>query len=271
MILDELADHARERVRMAQERLPLEQLRAQALALGPARHRFAQALAQPGLSFICELKKASPSKGVISESFPYRTILHDYERGGADAISCLTEPKWFLGSDEIFQDVRASTPLPLIRKDFTVSDYQLYEARAMGADAVLLIVSLLDRAALEHFLGICDELGLDALVETHDQTEIETALEAGARLVGVNNRNLKDFTVDFANAEKLRTLVPKDRLFVAESGVSTIDDVRAVAALSADAVLMGEALMRAKEPAKFLQQCREAAWDVRDELGLDGL
>ncbi len=263
MILDELAAYAHQRVQEAEAYLPLEAMRAQAEALPPARHAFYHTLRDdPELSFICELKKASPSKGVISEKFPYRSILHEYKMGGANAISCLTEPKWFMGSNEIFEDVRANTTLPLLRKDFTVSDYQIYEARIMEADAVLLICSLLDTKTLAHYLELCDHLGLDALVETHDEAEIESALEAGARIVGVNNRNLNDFTVDFSNAERLRNLIPESVLYVAESGVKTPADVGAVARIGADGVLMGEALMRADNIPAFLQACRDAAYEA---------
>lgn len=263
MILNDLAAYAHERVREAEKRQSLEALRAQAEALEPARHAFYHTLRDdPKLSFICELKKASPSKGVISETFPYRSILHEYKRGGANAISCLTEPKWFMGSDEIFEDVRANTTLPLLRKDFTVSEYQIYEAHIMGADAILLIAALLDTDTLARYLRVCDELGLDALVETHDEAEINSALEAGARIVGVNNRNLTDFTVDFSNAERLRDLIPSSVLYIAESGVKTPADVGAVARIGADGVLMGEALMRADNIAAFLQACRDAAYEA---------
>jgi indole-3-glycerol phosphate synthase len=238
---------------------PLVEIRAAACALPCGAHTFEAALAKPGLSFICELKKASPSKGLISPRFPYLDILSAYEQAGADALSCLTEPQWFLGSDEIFAEVRTNTALPMIRKDFTVDAYQLYEAKLMGADAVLLIVSLLSPQQLEEYLAIAEELGLDALVETHDAEEIKVAASVGARLIGVNNRNLKTFTVDFANAERLRNLIPANTLYVAESGVKTPADVAHVAAMGADAVLMGEALMRASNPSAFLQECRQAA------------
>ncbi len=257
MILDELAAYAQTRVDQAKERESLAALQQRAEALPPAEHRFHAALGEPELAFICELKKASPSKGVISPDFPYLDILKSYEEAGASAVSCLTEPKWFLGSDEIFADVRAATALPMIRKDFTVDEYQLFEARLMGADAVLLICALLDTKTLRHYLRICDELGLDALVETHDEEEIRSAVDAGATIIGVNNRNLKDFTVDFENARRLRSLIPADAIYVAESGVKTPEDVAAVAAMGASAVLMGEALMRAESPAAFLKACRE--------------
>ncbi len=267
MILDELAAYSRVRVECAKEQKPLEQIRAEALQLADEQRRktsgadffrFEKTLQQPGLSFICEAKKASPSKGIIAEDFPYLEIAKDYEAAGADCVSCLTEPKWFLGSDEIFRQIRAEISLPMIRKDFTVDAYQIYEAKLMGADAVLLICALLDTQTVKEYLQICDELGLSALVETHDEAEIASAIKAGARLVGVNNRNLKNFTVDFSNAAKLRELIPKNVTFVAESGVKDSEDVKSLAALGADAVLVGEALMRSPDRGQKLAEFHAA-------------
>lgn len=240
-------------------------------APGPRpRGCFEDALRRPGLSFICEVKKASPSKGVISEDFPYRSIAQDYEAAGADCISCLTEPRWFQGGNDIFMDVREQVGTPMIRKDFTIGPgydgyglelgaYQIYQAKLMGADAVLLICALLNANALEQFLQLTDDLGLSALVETHDADEVRMAVSAGARIIGVNNRNLKDFSVDFGNAARLRDLIPADCLYVAESGVKTTDDVTSLARLGADAVLMGEVLMRADNKAQLLASMREAS------------
>lgn len=200
-ILQAIAAHARERVAAAEEETSLDALQAQCRALGRAGGApFRAALERPGLSFLCEVKKASPSKGVIAPDFPYRDIARDYQAAGADAISCLTEPKWFLGSDQIFREIRGAVSLPMLRKDFTVDEYQLYQARLMGADCVLLICALLDTDELARYLGICEELGLDALAEAHDAGEIASAVSAGAKIIGVNNRNLKDFSVDFSNA-----------------------------------------------------------------------
>ncbi len=259
MILDELAAYARERVAADKERVPLEAQRRRALALPKGDLRFETALRQPGMRFICEVKKASPSKGLIDPVFPYLDIARDYEAAGADCVSCLTEPKWFLGSDEIFAEIRETISLPMIRKDFTVDEYQIYQAKEMGADAELLICALLDIQDLRRYLALCEELGLTALVETHDEKEIESAVTAGARVIGVNNRNLKDFSVDFSNASRLRDLVPADKVFVAESGVKNVEDVAALRAMGADAVLMGEVLMRAEDKGDMLRQMREAA------------
>lgn len=218
--------------------------------------RFYDALKKDDLSFICEVKKASPSKGVIARDFPYLDIARDYEAAGADCISCLTEPKWFLGSDDIFREIRAAVSTPMLRKDFTVSDYQLYQSRLMGADCVLLICALLDTKTLAQYLAVCDELGLSALVETHDADEIRSAVAAGAKIIGVNNRNLKDFSVDFSNAARLRDRIPPEAVYVAESGVQSTQDVAALRSIGADAVLIGETLMRAPDKARRLAELR---------------
>lgn len=263
-ILDTIADHARARVAAAREKVPLEELQARCHALdrnlgpGQGRERFQRALRKPGLSFLCELKKASPSKGLIDPEFPYLDIARDYEASGADAISCLTEPKWFLGSNDIFRRVRQTVSLPMLRKDFTVDPYQIYEARFMGADCVLLICALLDTQTLQEYLALCRELGMAALVEAHDGEEVRSALAAGAEIIGVNNRNLKDFSVDFSNARRLRDLIPPDVLYVAESGVTGPEDAAALKALGADGALIGEALMRAPDKRAMLRQLREA-------------
>ena len=256
-ILDKLADLSRARAAADQEKVPETVLREQVKALGKGNgEAFLSALKKPGISFICEIKKASPSKGLISPDFPYLKIAADYERAGADCISCLTEPEYFLGSDQIFREVRAQVSLPMLRKDFTVSAYQLDQARVMGANAALLIVSLLDVKTLEAYLERCEELGIAALVETHDGEEISRAVSAGAKIIGVNNRNLKDFSVDFENAARLRDRIPADCIYVAESGVKTPEDVQRLRQIGADAALIGETLMRSADPAETLDQLR---------------
>ena len=255
-ILDELAAHARERVAAAKRELPLVDIRRQAEALPVGTHRFAAALQKPGLSVICECKKASPSKGLIAPDFPYLDIAREYAAAGADAISVLTEPKWFLGSEAYLREIAAAVDVPCLRKDFTVDAYMLYQAKVLGASAVLLIVSLLGIPQLREFLGIADGLGLDALVEAHDAQEVETALAAGARIIGVNNRNLHDFSVDPANSLRLRQLIPPDVLYVSESGMNTRADTAAARVAGADAVLIGEALMRAPDKAVKLRELR---------------
>lgn len=257
-ILDTIAAHARQRVAADQEKLPLGALKER--CGGPVgESRFLKTLQKPGMSFICELKKASPSKGIISEDFPYLDIAREYQAAGADAVSCLTEPQWFLGSDEIFRSVRREIAVPMLRKDFTVDEYQLYQAKLMGADGVLLICALLDTAALARYLDLAHSLGLAALVEAHDEGEVRSAVSAGAEIIGVNNRNLKDFSVDFSNAARLRALIPPERVYVAESGVTGPADVAALKEIGADAVLMGEVLMRCPDKAALLREMREAA------------
>lgn len=257
-ILDQLADHARERVAEAKAIRPLEDVKAAALALPKGDFPFEKALRKPGLSFICECKKASPSKGIIAEDFPYLEIAKEYEAAGADCISVLTEPKWFLGSDKYLQEITSSVSTPCIRKDFTVDEYMIYEAKLLGASAVLLICSILSADKIREYIGICDELGLSALVETHDADEVKTALDAGARIIGVNNRNLKDFSVDTGNSMRLKELVRDDIIFVSESGVKDASDVSELKKAGVDAVLVGEALMRAPDKKAMLESFRSA-------------
>ena len=259
-ILQTIAAHARTRVAADRAKISLEELKALCQEAGPGQgEQFVSALNRPGLSFLCEIKKASPSKGLISPDFPYLDIARAYEAAGADGVSCLTEPKWFLGSDDIFRQVRRTISLPMLRKDFTVDEYQIYQARLMGANAVLLIVSLLDGETLKGYLDLCRSLGLAALVETHDGQEADAALNAGAEIIGVNNRNLKDFSVDFSNAARLRDRIPPGVLYVAESGLTGPEDAAALKLLGADAALVGEALMRAPDKGAMLASLRRAA------------
>ena len=257
-ILDQLADYARERVAAAKSVRPLEQVKAEALALPKGDFPFEKALRKPRLSFICECKKASPSKGIIAKDFPYLEIAKEYEAAGADCISVLTEPQWFLGSDEYLKEIASAVSIPCIRKDFTVDEYMIYEAKILGASAVLLICSILSADKIREYIGICDELGLSALVETHDADEVKTALDAGARIIGVNNRNLKDFSVDTGNSMRLKELVGDDIIFVSESGVKDASDVSALKEAGVDAVLVGEALMRAPDKKAMLESFRSA-------------
>lgn len=255
-ILDELAAHARERVAAAQLRLPLSELKSMTGSLKTADFPFEKALAKEGLSFICECKKASPSKGLIAPDFPYLQIAREYEAAGADCISVLTEPKWFLGSNDYLREIASSVKIPCLRKDFTVDEYMLYEAKVLGASAALLICSILSFEQIKEYIGICDELGLSALVEAHDEAEVETAVRAGARIIGVNNRNLKDFTVDTSNARRLRDMIPSNILFVSESGVKGHQDIADAIDMGADAVLVGEALMRAADKNAKLRELK---------------
>lgn len=255
-ILDKLAEHAKERVEQAKKTISLEDIKRQVLSLPKGSFSFENALKKPDISFICECKKASPSKGLIAPDFPYVQIAKDYEKAGADCISVLTEPKWFLGSDTYLKEIAEAVSIPCLRKDFTVDEYMIYEAKLLGASAVLLICSILDESRIKEYIGICDELGLSALVEAHDEDEIKTALNAGARIIGVNNRNLKDFSVDATNSCRLRKLIPENVLFVSESGIKDADDVLKLREVGVDAVLIGETLMRAEDKKAKLNELR---------------
>lgn len=257
MILDTLAKAAALRVAKVKTLYPHDQMEQTARSLPAGGFQFEKALKTPGISFICEVKKASPSRGVIAEEFPYLDIALDYEAAGASAISVLTEPEYFLGKDEYLQEISQKVSLPVLRKDFTVDPYQIYEAKVLGASAVLLICALLDTDTLRQFIGICDSLGISALIEAHDEDEIHSALNAGARLIGVNNRNLKTFEVDFNNSIRLRSLVPPSVLFAAESGVKTPEDIKRLYEARVNAVLIGETLMRSPDKKAELDRLRE--------------
>lgn len=253
-ILDQLADHARERVEDAKRRQSLTEIRQRASDMPKGNFAFENALKKPDIAFICECKKASPSKGLIAPEFPYLSIAREYEAAGADAVSVLTEPKWFLGSDKYLKDIAEAVSIPCLRKDFTVDEYMIYEAKLLGASAVLLICSILSEEQIKEYIGICDGLGLSALVEAHDGEEVEIALRAGARVIGVNNRNLKDFSVDTENSRRLQQMIPPEILFVSESGVGCAEDVSRLRGIGADAVLIGETLMRAADKKAKLRE-----------------
>ncbi len=252
MILDELADYAKIRVDEDKQKISFDEMKNKALSLPKDDFIFEKTLRKSQVSIISEVKKASPSKGVIAEDFPYVEIAMAYEKAGANCVSVLTEPKWFLGSDAIFTEIRKHISLPMLRKDFTVDAYQIYQAKVMGADAVLLICALLDTATIREYLGICEELGLSALVETHNEEEVQSALQSGARIIGVNNRNLKDFTVNLDNANDLKKHVPKEIIFVAESGIVVPEDGVKLLKNGANALLIGEALMRCDDKKQFI-------------------
>ena len=257
MILDDIAAYTKERIQKLKDKKSLYAVRDEA-ENRPAGKDFKAALAADGLGVIAELKKASPSKGLIAPDFEERYLKQAaaYEQGGASAISCLTEPQFFLGSDEYLKNVRKALELPILRKDFTVDEYQIYEAKTIGADAVLLICSLLSKAQLGEYLAQARELGLSALVEAHDLDEVQSALAVGADIIGVNNRNLKDFSVNPLNSLRLREAIPKEKIFVAESGIAKASDADGLKAAGVQAVLVGEALMRSADPAAFLKELR---------------
>lgn len=247
-ILNEIAARTKERIAEEKFKFPLRELISQQNS-DLAKHAeekisFLEALKKPGMSYICEVKKASPSKGLIAPDFPYLDIAKEYEQAGASAISCLTEPFYFQGADRYLQEISQAVNIPVLRKDFTVDEYMLYQAKAFGASAVLLICAILDNSQLKAFGELAQELGLDALVEAHDQWEVDRALNLGAKIVGVNNRNLHDFTVDMGNSIRLRNMAPADTVFVSESGIKTAEDIRILYENKVDAVLIGETLMR---------------------------
>ena len=256
-ILNEIAARTKERIAEEKFKVPLRELISQKNS-DLAKHAeekisFLEALKKPGMSYICEVKKASPSKGLIAPDFPYLDIAKEYEQAGASAISCLTEPFYFQGADRYLQEISQAVNIPVLRKDFTVDEYMIYQAKAFGASAVLLICAILDNSQLKAFGELAQELGLDALVEAHDQWEVDRALNLGAKIVGVNNRNLHDFTVDMGNSIRLRNMAPADTVFVSESGIKTAEDIRILYENQVDAVLIGETLMRSPDKKAALE------------------
>lgn len=255
-ILDELAAFAVTRTLEHKKYRSLESVRRDAESIPRGEFGFENALKTDDIAFICECKKASPSKGLIAPEFPYLQIAREYEAAGANCISVLTEPRWFLGDDRYLQEIAAAVKIPCLRKDFTVDPYMIYEAKLLGASAVLLICALLDKQMLLEYHNIADSLGLSALVEAHDESEIEKAAAVGARIIGVNNRNLKDFTVNTNHARDLRKYAPADTLFVVESGMQSPADIQAAREANANAVLIGETLMRAPDKAAMLRHLK---------------
>jgi len=260
MFLDTLVQSTRKRVETAKERLAPEEIRAMVFEAGQVKKfstredfAFEKSLRKEDISFICEVKKASPSKGIIDPVFPYAEIAREYEKAGADAVSVLTEPEYFMGSDLYLREISELVNIPVLRKDFIIDEYQIYEAKLLGADAVLLICALLDTNILRKYIEICDMLGLSALVEAHDADEVESALRAGARVIGVNNRNLRTFEVDIQNCIRLRKLIPGNVIYVAESGIQTPEDVSLLKETGVDAVLIGETLMRSSDKKAMLE------------------
>ena len=262
-ILDEIAKKTRLRVAKAKEAAPFETVQERASALAETYRTgdpfpFERVLGKPGLSFICEVKKASPSKGIIAADFPYLQIALEYEAAGAAAVSVLTEPEYFLGSDLYLQKIASAIKIPTLRKDFIIDSYQIYEAKLLGADAVLLICTLLNEDNLVSYIKIAAGLGISTLVEIHNEIEAEKALRTGARIIGINNRDLKTFKVDLSLGARLRKLIPAGILTVAESGIKSPDDVNALKDTGFDAALVGESLMRAADKKRFLSELKAA-------------
>lgn len=255
-ILDTIAQATRIRVDERKKLVSLEEIKEQALALKKLDYPFEKALAKEGMSFICECKQASPSKGQIVEDFPYLDIAKAYDQAGANAISVLTEPQWFKGNLEYLKEISETVSIPCLRKDFTIDEYMIYEARVYGASAVLLIVSLLDQEQLIKYMEITESLGMSALVECHDTNEVKIAKSANAKIIGVNNRNLKNFSVDSSNCLRLRQEVGQDCLFVAESGIKGHSDIAALDQANVDAVLIGETMMLATDKTSKLKELK---------------
>lgn len=261
-ILKEIAEKRKVHIDKKKVQMPLEvvQKQAEQMALRELeqnksfRFPFKEALSREGINFICEVKKASPSKGVIAEDFPYIDIAKEYEEAGAAAISVLTEPDYFLGRDTYLKEIAETVRIPVLRKDFVVDTYQIYEAKILGASAVLLICTLLDDDTLKAYIDIARGLGLSALVEAHDEEEVLRAVNAGADIIGVNNRDLKTFNVNISNSVSLRALVPSNITFVSESGIKTVDDIKKLRDNGTNAVLIGETLMRTKDKSKALKE-----------------
>lgn len=266
MILEDIALRTKERVKEAKNIVsPIDMKKKaediyarqiEALQGAPYSFKFYEALRKPGVSFICEVKKASPSKGLIAKDFPYVDIAKEYEAASADAISVLTEPYFFKGSNEYLMDISKNVSIPILRKDFTVDEYMIYEAKTIGAEAVLLICAILSDKQLKEYIDIAEDIGLSSLVEAHDEEEIKRALKAGAKIIGVNNRNLKDFTVDIENSVRLRKMVPKEVIFISESGMKAAGDIKRLRENGTNGVLIGETLMRSEDKKKTLSVLR---------------
>ena len=255
-ILEEIAARTRERIAKEKSRISVSELENRIQEVNKnARQKitFLQALQKDGMSYICEVKKASPSKGLIAPDFPYLAIAKEYEQAGASAISCLTEPFYFQGADQYLREISAAVQIPVLRKDFTVDEYMIYQAKSLGASAVLLICAILDDGELRAYRQLAKELGLDALIEAHDEYEVDRVLNLGAEIVGVNNRDLRTFQVDMNNSIRLRKMAPDNVVFVSESGIRTPEDIRLLYENKVDGVLIGETLMRSPDKKAALE------------------
>lgn len=257
MILDEIVVKTKQRMKEVQREISLQEIKEKALAMNKdTGYPFEKALRGEEIQFICEVKKASPSKGLIAPDFPYVQIAREYEQAGAAAISVLTEPYFFQGANAYLTEIRQRVSIPLLRKDFTVDPYMIYEAKVIGADAILLICAVLSDRELKEYYELADSLGLSVLVEAHDEEEVRRALSIGARIIGVNNRNLKDFTVDINNSVRLREMIPDEVIFVSESGMKEPADIHRLRENHTDAVLIGETFMRSSDKKKMLDELR---------------
>ncbi len=256
-MLDEIVEKTKERVEQAKKIISLDDLKKEVSFMEVSdEFPFKKALSEDDISIIAEVKKASPSKGLITEDFDYVAIAKDYEKAGASAISVLTEPFFFMGSDDYLREIAENVNIPLLRKDFVVDEYMIWEAKLLGASAILLIVSILDIVQLKEYLDLAHDLGLSAIVETHDGDEIRKAMTVGAEIIGVNNRNLKDFTVDIENSINLRRCVSNDIIFISESGIKTKEDVAKLKENNVDAVLIGETLMKSNDKTTMIAELK---------------
>ena len=256
-MLDEIVEKTKQRVEDAKNIIPLEDLKNEVSLMDiDDDFPFKRALSGEDISIIAEVKKASPSKGLIAEEFDYLSIAKEYEQAGASAISVLTEPYFFMGSDDYLSEIAKQVNIPVLRKDFVVDEYMIWEAKALGASAILLIVSILDIVQLKKYLDLAHDLGLSAIVEAHDGDEIMRALTVGAEIIGVNNRNLNDFTVDIENSINLRRCVNGDVIFISESGIKTKEDVTKLKENNVDAVLIGETLMKSDDKTSLIAELK---------------
>ena len=256
-MLDEIVEKTKQRIEDEKEIISLEDLKNEVSLMEiNDEFPFKKALSGEDISIIAEVKKASPSKGVIVEDFDYLAIAKDYEAAGASAISVLTEPYFFMGSDDYLKEIAQNVDIPVLRKDFVIDEYMIWQAKALGASAVLLIVSILDIVQLKRYLDLAHELGLSAIVETHDGDEIMRALTVGAEIIGVNNRDLTDFTVDIENSISLRRCVSGDVIFISESGIKTTEDVTRLKENDVDAVLIGETLMKSDDKKSMISELK---------------
>ena len=257
VMLDEIVEKTKLRIDEEKKIKSLDDLKAEVLSKEiEMDFPFKKALSAPDISIIAEVKRASPSKGLIAEDFDYVKIAKEYEEAGASAISVLTEPYFFLGSDDYLSDIAQNVSIPILRKDFVIDEYMIWQAKALGASAILLIVSILDTVQLKKYLDLAHDLGLSAIVETHDTSEISTAMIVGAEIVGVNNRNLNDFTVDIENSINLRRCVSGDVVFISESGIKTKEDVTRLKENNVDAVLIGETLMKSDDKKSMISELK---------------
>ncbi len=257
-ILTTIAARTKDRVEEQKRQVPLTEVIISACnqSYGKMGVSFEETLRQASFSFICEVKKASPSRGVLDGAFSYLEIARDYEKSGATAISVITEPYWFLGANRYLKEIKEAVNIPVLRKDFTVDSYQIYESKVLGADAILLICSILTQQQLREYIQMADEIGLSALVETHSKKEIQNAIEAGARIIGVNNRDLRTMEVNLNTTIRLGKYVPKDVLFISESGIASAEDINRLKACGVNGVLVGETLMKSRDKKQRLLELR---------------